>query len=180
MLITAEDDDDRHFINNHQNDDVRGDDQKISINVKVKDRLKKAGSLFKLRHSSSTISDVGGGGSGGLILPISATIVMRSDSGVSHPQYRKKTIRESSSGFRVRRRIGKTGFVPAVSVVFALFLFLFVVFSVNAPSPVRRHLRFRPYSTSLSLLLPILIFRFRCRADWTYGEREVGFKSGGD
>lgn len=141
MLITTEEDD-RHFTSNHQNDDVGGDgDQRISINVKVNDRLKKDGSLLKLRDSASAVE----AGNGGLILPISATIVMRSNGGVSNQ--RKKKIRESSSRFRAlfgmkfRRRISREGFVPVVSVVFAFVLFIFVVISVHAPSPVRQ-LRF--------------------------------------
>ncbi|KAL9685378.1 hypothetical protein QQ045_022828 [Rhodiola kirilowii] len=134
-MLIAEDDDDRHFTRNHKYDNGGGcgGGKRISINVKVKDRLRQVCSLFTLRESSS-------GSGGGLILPISATIIMRSN-GVSN--HRKK-IRESSLGFRAllnlkfRRRISKEGFVPVVSLVSALILFFFVVISVLAPSPIGR------------------------------------------
>uniref|UniRef100_A0A7N0T0B9 O-fucosyltransferase family protein n=1 Tax=Kalanchoe fedtschenkoi TaxID=63787 RepID=A0A7N0T0B9_KALFE len=139
-MLKAEEDD-RHFYNDHKFDDYDdetggggGGGRRISVDVKVKDRVRRACSLSSLRESFA-------GRAGRVsILPISATIIMRGGGGGGISNHRKK-VRESSLGFRVllgvklRRRISQEGFVPVVSLVSALILFLFVVISVLAPSP---------------------------------------------
>uniref|UniRef100_A0A7N0V025 O-fucosyltransferase family protein n=1 Tax=Kalanchoe fedtschenkoi TaxID=63787 RepID=A0A7N0V025_KALFE len=159
MLTADRDGDDQHFHNKYKLDDYEeengggggGGGKRISTDLKVKDRLRQVSSLFSLRDS---FADCSGSVS---ILPICATIIMRSSGGNGAVSNHRKKIRESSLGFRVllgvklRRRISHEGFMPVVSLVSALILFLFFLISVLAPSPIGRAENVRSGSNRLAI-----------------------------